>query len=151
MEIKHDTYLNLQTHFHSSSSGFCFTRFWILKANHLEINFGSCLSTFLIHLCLLKPASTFLHFANVLACWITSWSRIGWICSTVFPVLVRLWSAFHWAPLSPESPHSIVLGWAVTHIPGGVQDLLGEAGDLNPCRLVGHGRQWPNFQMIPQL
>ena len=36
---------------------------------------------------------------------------------------MRFWSAFHRASLSPESPHSIVLRWAVTHIPGGKKSL----------------------------
>ena len=30
-------------------------------------------------------------------------------------------------------------------------ELIGRNWDLNPCRLDGQGRQWPNFQMIPQL
>ena len=96
-----------------------------------------------------------------------------WGGSAVFPIFVSLWSTFDRTSLPPKGFHRVVLCRAIAHIPGRlwVFDLVFNSIwcfipmwclslffnklvgllNLNPWRLVGHGRQWPNFQMIPQL
>ena len=48
---------------------------------------------------------------------------------------------------SARNPHT----WGNEDLSKKYYEKLGEARYLNPCLLDGQGRQWPNFQMIPQL